>query len=314
MHAKTRPATSLALRLVAVVTVLGLSGCGTGSGQEPDPDRAAGEPTRATQQPAAPDEESGQTSASAEASTSPAPPSRAAAVYYVGDTERAGPRLYREFRRGQGDPLASGLELLATPPLDPDYRTAWRPGQLLSAAAAEDVVEVVVDPSTRARPAGMSRAEARAALQQVLYTVQAARQERVPVSFRTPDGPADRVLGVATPGPLRNGSMLRTLAHVSLTSPEQAAVLGGDTLQVSGVGNSFEATLRWELRQGDRVVDRGFVTAEGWTRDRLHPFTTSVDVSGLTPGDYTVWVTTDDPTGGTEGIGAMTDDRDVTLS
>jgi hypothetical protein len=98
---------------------------------------------------------------------------------------------------------------------------------------------------------------------------------------------------------------------VSLTSPEQGSSVG-DTLRVTGVGNSFEATLGWEIRQGDRVVDDGFATA-GWRADRLHPFETSVDVSGLESGSYTLWVTTDDPTGGTEGSGAMTDDKDFTI-
>ena len=47
--------------------------------------------------------------------------------------------------------------------------------------------------------------------------------------------------------------------------------------------------------------------------DKLFPFETTVDVSRLEPGSYTFWVTTDDPTGGTEGSGAMTDDREFTV-
>ena len=46
---------------------------------------------------------------------------------------------------------------------------------------------------------------------------------------------------------------------------------------------------------------------------KLFPFETTVDVSGLKPGDYTFWATTDDPSGGTEGIGAMTDDKSFTV-
>lgn len=304
----------MTLRLLAVATLLTLTGCGTA----PEEAASDAEPTRAADSPSEapgsspPSEEGEPTTGSPSASEAPA--SFAAAVYYLGDTAGAGPRLYREFRPASGDPAPATLELLATTPLDPDYRTAWQPGQLRDVATDGDRIEVVVDGSVSDRPAGMSAAEARAALQQVVYSLQAATQTRRPVVFTTSDGPAEQVLGVATTRPLGNGSMLRVLSHVSLTSPAQGAEVDGDTLKVSGVGNSFEANLGWEVRQGDEVVDRGFTTMDGWMADKLFPFETKVDVSGLEPGDYTLWVTTDDPTGGAEGIGAMTDDRDFTIS
>lgn len=242
--------------------------------------------------------------------------SRTAAVYYVadaGDDGRAGPRLFREFRRGPADPLVAAVQLLGEAPVDPDYRTLWEPGQLVSATASDEVLTVQVDTSVRTRPDGMSAAEAEAAVQQVVYTAQAAVQARTPVKFVTEEGPTDRVLGVPTARPVRNGSMLQVLSHVNLTSPEQGAAVTGDELVVSGVGNSFEASVGWELRQGDRVVDRGFATMAGWMEDKLFPFEVTVDVSDLAPGDYTLWVTTDDPSGGTEGFGAMTDDKDFTV-
>ena len=106
---------------------------------------------------------------------------------------------------------------------------------------------------------------------------------------------------------------LDVLSHVSLTSPEEGGTVDDGSLEVSGVGSSFEANLGWEVRRGDDVVLDGYATLEGWMEEKLFPFETSVDVSGLEPGDYTFWVTTDDPTGGTEGIGAMTDDRSFTI-
>ena len=197
-------------------------------------------------------------------------------------------------------------------PLDPDYRTAWEPGTLQSAAVAGDRIEVVVAPAATARPGGMSAGDARQAVQQVVYSLQAAAQQRLPVEFATSAARPTRVLGVPTPGPVRQGSPLQVLSHVSLTSPEQGSTADG-TLRVSGVGNSFEANLGWEIRQGDRVVRRGYATTEGWMEDKLFPFEATVDVSRLQPGSYTFWVTTDDPTGGTEGSGAMTDDREFTV-
>jgi hypothetical protein len=236
-----------------------------------------------------------------------------AAAYFIGDTERAGPRLYREFQRASGEPLAAAIAVLTVGPLDPDYRTAWSGDQLTSATYDGDVISVVVDPSVRTRPGGMSKAEAQAAVEQVIYSVQAAVQKRAPVQFRTTDNPIDMVFGVPTAEPLANGPMLDVLSHVNLTSPEQASAVNGDALSVTGVGNSFEANVGWEVRQGDKVLKDGFATMEGWMEPKLFPFEVDVDVSDLPPGEYTLWVTTDDPTGGTEGIGAMTDDKDFTI-
>ena len=240
-------------------------------------------------------------------------PERTVAVYYVGDTERAGPRLYREFQRGQGEALAAGVAALTSTPLDGDYRTLWSAGQITAASYDGDVISVTVDPAVRQRPGGMTRREARAAVEQVVYTMQAAVQERAAVQFRTTDNPIDQVFGVPTSEPVSNGPMLDVLSHINLTSPEQGSILNDGALAVSGVGNSFEANVGWEIRRGSEVVKHGFVTMEGWMEPKLFPFETTVDVADLAPGDYTLWVTTDDPTGGTEGIGAMTDDKDFSV-
>ena len=297
---------------VAVAALLALAGCAEPEqvADSPEPTRAVEEPTSA---PAEPEEETSSPEATGSPSASEDPEGEVtAAVYYVGDTERAGPRLFREFRRTSGEAVPATLELLSTAPLDPDYRTAWQPGQLRGVVTGGDLIEVEVDPGVQARPSGMSGAEAKAALQQVVYSLQAATQTRLPVVFVAGDERLGQVLGVPTGKPVGNGSMLQVLNHVSLTSPEQGAT-SGDRLAVSGVGNSFEANLGWEIRRGDKVVDDGFATMAGWMEDKLFPFELAVDVSGLAPGDYTFWVTTDDPTGGTEGVGAMTDDKDFTV-
>jgi len=312
------------LRLLTLATLLAVTGCAadpeaTSSRQRPE--RAVERPARSadagdTSTPSAPAPSAPATSEAATSETadedSSGAGSFAAAVYYLGDTDRAGVRLYREFRPGSGDRLGGTLELVMSAPLDPDYRTAWQPGTLQDAAVVGAHLEVVTAPGLSERPAGMSAADARQAIQQVVYSLQAAVQERLPVRFTTDSGPMDRVLGVATPGAVRQGSPLQVLSHVSLTSPEQGAATAS-TLRVSGVGNSFEANLGWEIRQGDRVVKDGFATMDGWMGDQLFPFQTTVDVSGLEPGSYTLRVTTDDPAGGAEGVGAMTDDREFTV-
>jgi hypothetical protein len=293
--------------IVAPLAVLALTlvGC---SDADPVAEDPAASPS-ATEDPESPDPEE---TPDPEESESPDQPETTAAGYFIGDTESAGPRLYREFQRVSGEPLDAAVALLTTGPLDPDYRTAWQGGQLVSASYDGEIVSVIVDPGVRTRPGGMSKAEAQAAVEQVVYTVQAAVQERAPVQFRTSDNPIDMVFGVPTSEPIANGPMLSVLSHVNLTTPEQGAVVAGETLEVSGVGNSFEANLLWEVRQGDEVVDDGFATMAGWMGEKLFPFELEVDVSGLAPGEYTFWVSTDDPSGG-EGIGAMTDDREFTI-
>jgi hypothetical protein len=308
--------TALATALLVI-----LAGCG----DDPSPvaddpaDRSSGEQRQRDKQRAGDDPSGSESAGTDNASTT-------VAVYYVGDTERAGPRLYREFRRLPGEDalttavnaaLGTGPDGGPLAPLDPDYRSAWP--SLVTAETSQQGGTVTIDlggdpeSDLRDRPPGMSADEARAAVQQLVYTAQAAVQSREPVQLRLSGEPTDRVLGVPTTRPVSNGSMLEVLSHVNLTTPEEGAPIEQDQLEVSGVGNSFEANLGWELRQGDRVVEDGFTTMSGWMGDKLFPFEFTVDVADLEPGDYTLWVTTDDPTGGTEGVGAMTDDKVFTI-
>jgi len=68
----------------------------------------------------------------------------------------------------------------------------------------------------------------------------------------------------------------------------------------------------WEVRDGSgkKVLD-GFATAEGWG-DRLYPWESQVDVSGLSPGTYTFVAMTDDPSGG-EGAGPTEDTKTIII-
>lgn len=243
-------------------------------------------------------------------------PARAAAGYYLADTP-AGVRLYREFRSVSAEPLDGAVDLLVTDPQDPDYRTPWQPHQLLEAhfdgIGTAGEISVIVDPSVRDRPSGMSEAEARAAVQQVIYTMQAAVEARAPVQFRTTENPIDQVLGVPTSEPLSEAPPLQTLALVNLSDPSEGETVDGDTLAVRGVASSYEANVPWELRQGDTVVDEGFFSAAGWMGQRLFPFEGEIDLSGRGPGSYTLLVRTDDPSGGAEGTGAYSDTRTIVI-
>lgn len=236
-------------------------------------------------------------------------------AYFVGDTDRAGARLYREFQRVDGDPLEAAAELLTSgSSLDPDYRTLF-PGGSLARVGYERgaIVVTVADDSWYTRAPGMSSAQARLAVQQLVYTLQGVAQKRVPVVVHNQGGGPVPLFGIDTADGLTAAPPLDVLSHINLTAPEQGAVVDDGSLEISGVGNSFEANVGWEIRRGDEVVMDGFATMEGWMGPRLFPFETTVDVSDLESGDYTLWVTTDDPSGGTEGVGAMTDDKVFTV-
>lgn len=296
-----------ALAAAAVVTAVAVVGGDPSPTTDPGPLGTPSATTSASESPG--------TDATPSTDASPGTEPRAVAAYFLGDTPD-GVRLYREFQSVPAEPIEGALQLLTTGPLDPDYRTPWQAGQLLSATfdgvGADGLVSVVVDPSVRSRPVGMSEEEAQAAVQQVVYTLQAAVQARAPVQFRTADNPIDQVLGVPTSEPLANAPVLETLSHVNLSDPAEGATVTGE-LDVTGVASSYEANVLWRIQSGDEVVDQSFFTAEGWMGDRLFPFSGQIDVSSLDPGSYTLIVETDDPSGGAEGPGAFSDTRTIVI-
>ncbi len=261
------------------------------------------------------------TPASASASrhtATPDPGGDPAAVpaYFVGRTGR-GPVLYREFRAepvpsdGAAALMAASVRLAVTgTPLDPDYANPWPDGTTLQdVSLGDDVIEVDLGGPVADRPPGLSAGAAQVALQQVVYSAQAGLGERLPVLFLVGGSPADRLLGTAVSGPVSALPEAEVLAQAQITSPAQRATVGS-TFQVAGRGSSFEATMLWELRRGDTVVRHGYATAEGWG-DRLYPFWFTV--KRVPAGDYTLMVSTDDPSGGEEGFGPETDTKAITV-
>jgi hypothetical protein len=89
-------------------------------------------------------------------------------------------------------------------------------------------------------------------------------------------------------------------------------VLAG-SFMARGLASSYEATVIWQIREpGGAVVLDGYTTAEGFM-DRLWPWETEVDVSGLEPGEYTFVALTADPSGGAEGFGPTSDTRTIVV-
>ena len=284
----------------AAVTALALgvlAGCGDdASDRADDPAPAGSTSSPGSTEPTEPDP--------GETSTVP--------VYYVGDSPM-GPRLYREFRRVSGDPALGAADMVAAGvPADPDYRAAFPVDGSFSSVRLDEeaglIIAQVPDDRWADRPADMSRKQAGLAVQALVYTVQGALQSRAPVQVvGEPGGPAVPMFGIDTDGGVANADQLDVLALVSVTSPESGAEVSG-TFTASGVASSFEATVPWEVRDSSgTVVLDGFSTAEGWM-DRLYPWQSEVDVSGLAPGEYTFAAMTDDPSGG-EGPGPFEDTK-----
>lgn len=299
MKPSSTPSRVARLGVATLALGLVLSACGE---EESDPTSATPAPS-ATPSESPTDEPTETPDPSDETTTVP--------VYFVGDAAQ-GPRLFREFQEVTGDPLTEAALLLdAGTTLDPDYRTNWPGGAITSAEQADGEITVLLDADAfTTRPDGMRPRDARLAVQQMVHTLQGVAQEQSPVRFVREDGP-QTLFDLDISDPFERADWLDVMSMMNVTTPAQGATVTGDTLEAEGLGSSFEATVLWEIRQGDKVVLDGFTTGEGWM-DKLHPWSASIDISSLEPGDYTFAALTDDPSGGEEGFGPTEDTKDFT--
>ena len=249
---------------LALVTTVALAGCGAD----------ADDPVPASDQSSSPEPSATSPDSPSSEATSE-PPDRgddrggvdtAVPVYFAGDGPGGRTRLFREFHRVEGDPLTEAARLVAGggEPVDPDYRTLWPQVEIASVSATDGVllVEIPSDGFTE-RPDGMTRRDARLAVQQLVYTLQGVQQERVPVMIEREGGLP--LFGLPTDAPFRAASALRTLNLVNITSPAEGDTVTGDTLTVTGVANSFEASGPCRLsRVARRWPSRPTSPRAGW--------------------------------------------------
>ena len=251
-----------------------------------------------------------------ETTTPPATPAQALPVYFVGDTPK-GPRLYREFQPNTDDtePVSTAVSLALGTALDPDYRTGWPAGaSVTTAGVTQDMITIGLAGNLHDLPAGMTDAEAQLAIEQLIYTAQAAYGHgRVPVQFLLNDSHTDTLLGQPASEPLSEGTWYEMLAMVNITDPTEGTTVSG-TLHVTGQACTYEANVPWQLLKGTTVVDSGPFTAEqGCDNVKLYPFAGDIDLSGLAAGTYTLRIQEDDPSGGAEGSGPMSDTRTIVI-
>jgi hypothetical protein len=241
--------------------------------------------------------------------TAAAPATGALPVYYVGATSR-GPRLFREFApsRGVGGLVEAVEDAVLGRSADPDYTSGWPAGTFLQhAQLSGGVLAVDLGGPVETRPGAMSAAAARLAVQQLVYTAQAAVQDRIPVTFLVDGRPAARLLGVDTSAPVAEAAQDDVLAQVQVDDPADGLTVGS-RFTVRGRAAAFEATVQWELLRDGAEVRKGFTTARECCT--LSPF--SFDVTGVAPGDYTLVVHDEDASGG-EGLPPWQDTKAITV-
>jgi hypothetical protein len=300
-------ATAATVAAFAVFGGPGTTDAGPGFAAGPDgtPAATAGTaPTDRASEPASSPTDGASSTAAAGTGDSTVP------VYYVGDTSR-GPRLFREFHSGPPGPgplISAVQQAVEQAPDDADYRSPWPEGTTLAHAEQQDDLLIVdLHGDLHDRPAAMSAADAELAVQQLVYTAQAATQTTLPVQLVLDGRRSDTLLGVPTSEPLARAAADDVLAQVWIIDPAEGAdVESGFT--VNGLANAFEANVQWELMQGDTVVKRGFTNADECCT--MAPFSFTVDAP---PGDYTLVVHDSDPSDG-EGLAPWQDTKDITVT
>jgi hypothetical protein len=271
--------------------------------------------TRKDNPPAAQEPTSPGTDDSSAATSEPADTNveRAVPIYFVGRTA-VGTRLYREFQRQEVCPTpeclmeASVRGAVAGQPDDPDYRSPWPAGTKVNAVSYNgDVLTIDLSGDLHDQPSGMSADDAGMAVEQVMYSAQAALGKgRPPVQLLLDGQRSDQVLGVATSEPLAAGNPDSVLASIWISEPAEGSTVGTG-FTVKGQAATFEANVVWELKQGDKVVRNGFTTAQECCTLSPYEFTVTA-----TPGDYTLVVHDTDESDG-EGVGTSQDTKQITV-
>ncbi len=241
---------------------------------------------------------------------------QAYAVYYVGANAAGKPVLYREWHRGPhlpaADPGGNGNDVLTEAvqdamsalPFDPDYGTPWHDLATLdyasyqSTGAGYTLQIALKDNGIADRPTSMSPAEARAAVQQLVYTAQAAIGKRAPVVFtigRKAHGPTT-LLGVDISQPIGNSPALKTLSLVNISTPNEGDKVSGQ-LKVTGVNNAFEGnSVIYLERNGKKYLLTPATGGQGG--NKLYPWTVTLDTTKVEPGEYTLVAENGDGSGG----------------
>jgi hypothetical protein len=176
-------------------------------------------------------------------------------VYWLGDTvgnPAAGVRLYRTFLGVTGDPVLGAVRAMTEGQSgDPDYSSGWTGAQVASVDVSSTAI--AVDFSQPPTKKGLGSQAAQVAAQELVYTVQGAvsitggAHASAPVVVTVNGKPADLWGSVDTSKPIARASASDVQAFIWITSPAEGATVLSP-VQVSGVANTFEATVNWRVR------------------------------------------------------------------
>ncbi|GAA4752034.1 hypothetical protein GCM10023350_41620 [Nocardioides endophyticus] len=218
------------------------------------------------------------------------------AAYFIGDSAD-GPRLFREFDEVPvGDPLQAALDRIERPASDPDYSTTWTAGSFGGVTQRDDGIHVEVDDPAAVLPNDL-------ALQQVVYTLQAAASEQLPVWFWR-----EKQRGNA---PVTAAPQVDVLNPVSISDPAEGNAYSGSMI---ARGRAEPSGVLWHLSDSAGRIVRQGVAASSTSGTGLRPWKVTVDLDGLEPGDFTFAVlTTDTITPGQTTFLSSTDTRTISV-
>ncbi|MDT7573524.1 MAG: hypothetical protein QOE05_3698 [Actinomycetota bacterium] len=253
---------------------------------------------------AAPGSEPSPTTAAASPSTAG---TAARAIYYLGDGENWA-RLYREFHARPATTAVvrdAVTAMLTVKPNDSDYISIWPAGTAVRGARVSGST-AYVDLSREALNGHTGGQGEEASLQQLVYTVTAAAPSVRDVQLLIEGRTVDTLWGhVGTRKPLARRMAAEVLGPVWILTPANGTVARGGTF--GGEASVFEATVSWELRQGGRVVKKGFTNAAQGAPGR-GPWTAKADVP---PGSYVLRAFESSAKDGSE---TFVDDKPLTVT
>lgn len=234
---------------------------------------------------------------------------RALPVYYVG---RSDGKLYREFRdlASSGDIVRASIEgILAVAPLDPDLRSTWSAGRVVSVELVDH--HLTVDLSADAFDGIDTPEQADLAALQVAYTISdLVADPDLRVSFRMDGGRPPEVFAHQGDGVGRQGLEPMPLLWISAPRNQQQMVAG----QVLVVGTVKPGVAAPEIVVTNEAGEESFrgnaepgsqPNADGW-----RVWTVTVD---LAPGTYTVVATGTRTAGEMEAAETTVDTKTITV-
>ena len=231
----------------------------------------------------------------------------ARAIYYLGGGDNFG-RLYREFHSRPATTAVirdAVTAMLTVKPFDKDYTSIWPSGTTVRGARVSGTT-AYVDLSGEARNGHSGGQGEDVSLQQLVYTVTAAAPSVRSVQLLIEGKTVETLWGhVDTTKPIARRMAAEVLGPVWILRPADGRLARGGTF--GGEASVFEATVSWELRQGSRVVKKGFSNAAQGAPGR-GPWSANADVP---PGNYVLRAF---ESSAKDGSVTFLDDKPVTIT